>query len=594
MGAMATLFNRVVNQFKRLASGLKETPKVAVDDFELEHFLIYHGLIGTSPENQRDFRDVRADIKEALDTNSALQLSIALKIPPLWWSEKLAAIVLELTNVEGARQNLIDLLLPSDEENPDPNIVPICNSDWRVRANAASILADLNCKQASHHLTKLLDDTTYDGKISFAHVSYALGRLGTDQAKEALLPYLYDEEPWLRVDAARALSLWPSAIISHSLADALLAKHPLQDYMCIAIAKQHKISELLKSNDPIIHQAALEMIIQVIDATSQTFNNDIAFDLSLPDCFAELSEMTKPAPRQIRATLMLANWLKKNQEQLVETNLDTRIQSILDSFANKSTAEAIVAHLSNDSKTTAKTTNDSLGQMRHAAYLAGKLGIVEASESLEKVLDNGSPIINEAIDALSLLKDKQAVPRLIALLNKSVNLEERTTQPLSAQPVAEENPHALTYWITLRALGTLPTKESYEVLFKASRDFAPDKRQMALESLLSVIVSEPGLADNNACAHLIDVATNDPSVNVRVVAYKAVGQLGFANLIGKTITALCQSKDPSVKRQAKASLLQLAAKGHGQAVCNALTQKLKTEFDPYRRQDLEKLLSSAR
>ncbi|MBX9878232.1 MAG: hypothetical protein K2Y22_07205 [Candidatus Obscuribacterales bacterium] len=590
MGAMTTLFTRVVKQFKRLASGLKETPKVAVDDFELEHFLIYHGLIGSSPENQREFRDVRADIKQALESESSVQLSIALKIPPLWWGEKLAAIVLELTNEDGARQKMIDLLLPADEDNADPNVVPICNSDWRVRANAASMLADLNCKQASHHLTKLLDDTTYDGKISFAHISYALGRLGTDQAKEALLPYLYDEENWLRVDTARALALWPSAIISHELADALLAKHPLQDYMSIAVARQHKISELLKTNDPIVYQAALEMVIQIIEATGQTFNSDIGFDLGLPDCFATISKATKAEPRQIRASLMLANWLKKNQEQITEANLDAEIQSILDSFANKSTADAIVACLNN----TANANNDALGQMRHAAYLAGKLGIVEANESLERALDNNSPITNEAIDALSLLKDKQAVPRLIAMLHKLVNLQERTSQPLSAQPIMEEDARAaLTYWIILRALGTLPTKESYEVLFTASRDYAADKRQMAFESLLSVIASEPGLMDDK-CAHLVEEAINDPSTPVKVVAYKAVGQLGMTNLITKTVATLSQSKEPSIKRQAKASLLQLASKGHGQAVCRAVEQKLKTEFDPYQRQDLEKVLSSAR
>lgn len=590
MGAMTTLFTRVVKQFKRLASGLKETPKVAVDDFELEHFLIYHGLIGTSPENQREFRDVRADIKQALEAESAVQLSIALKIPPLWWGEKLAAIVLELTNEDSTKQKMIDLLLPPDEDNADPNVVPICNSDWRVRANAASMLADLNCKQASYHLVKLLDDTTYDGKISFAHISYALGRLGTDQAKEALLPYLYNEENWLRVDAARALALWPTALISHGLADALLAKHPLQDYMSIAVARQHKVADLLKTNDPIVYQAALEMVIQIIEATSQTFNNDIGFDLGLPDCFPTISKATKAEPRQIRASLMLANWLKKNQEQITDSNLDTEIQSILDSFANKATADAIVAYLNNN----AKTDNDSLGQMRHAAYLAGKLGIVEATESLERALDNNSPIVNEAIDALSLLKDKQAVPRLIAMLKKLVNLEERTSQQLSAQPVMEENTEAaLTYWILLRALGALPTKESYDVLLKACLDYAPDKRQMAFESLLSVIAAEPSLMDDRFL-HLVEEAINDPSTPVRVVAYKAVGQLELANLITKTVSILAQSKEPSIKRQAKASLLQLASKGHGQAVCRAIEQKLKTEFDPYQRQDLEKILSSAR
>jgi len=590
MGAMTTLFTRVVNQFKRLASGLKETPKAAVDDFELEHVLIYHGLVGTSPENQRDFRDVRADIQQAIDANSATQLSIALKLPPLWWSEKLAAIVLELTNKEDNRARLINILLPDDIDDADPNVVPICNTDWRVRANAAGILADLDYKQASQNLGTVLDDTTYDGKISFAHISFALGRLGTEQAKESLLPFLYNEEPWLRVDAARALALWPAAIILPQIADALLAKHLLQDYMCIAVSRQHRPSELLKSNDPLVNQAGLETIIQIIEATSQTFNNDIGFDLDLADCLTLVSNMPS-TPRQVRACLALANWLKKNQEQLADNNIDQQIQSILDRFANKSTADAILACLSNSTKNSA----DELGQMRHAAYLAGKLGIVEAAEKLGAALINQTSITNEAIDALALLKEKQSVPALISLLHKSVNLDERTAQPLSAQPIMEENREAaFTYWTILRALGSLPTKESFAVLLKASSDYAADKRQMAIESLLSAITAEPTLLDGNNATNIIEQALNDPASGVRAVACKAVGQLGLDNLIGKTVNALCQSKEPSIKRQAKISLLQLASKGHSEAVCRAISQKLKTEFDPYQRQDLERLLSSAR
>jgi len=590
MGAMTTLFTRVVNQFKRLASGLKETPKAAVDDFELEHFLIYHGLVGTSPENQRDFRDVRADIQQAIDANSATQLSIALKLPPLWWSEKLAAIVLELTNKEDNRARLINILLPDDIDDADPNVVPICNTDWRVRANAAGILADLDYKQASQNLGTVLDDTTYDGKISFAHISFALGRLGTEQAKESLLPFLYNEEPWLRVDAARALALWPAAIILPQIADALLAKHLLQDYMCIAVSRQHRPSELLKSNDPLVNQAGLETIIQIIEATSQTFNNDIGFDLDLADCLTLVSNMPS-TPRQVRACLALANWLKKNQEQLADNNIDQQIQSILDRFANKSTADAILACLSNSTKNSA----DELGQMRHAAYLAGKLGIVEAADKLGAALINQTSITNEAIDALALLKEKQSVPALISLLHKSVNLDERTAQPLSAQPIMEENREAaFTYWTILRALGSLPTKESFAVLLKASSDYAADKRQMAIESLLSAITAEPTLLDGNNATNIIEQALNDPASGVRAVACKAVGQLGLDNLIGKTVNALCQSKEPSIKRQAKISLLQLASKGHSEAVCRAISQKLKTEFDPYQRQDLERLLSSAR
>src|SRR5262249_5871675 len=157
----------------------------------------------------RKFRDVRADIIEAVGKGSSVELSIALKLPPLWWEDKLQSVLAEM---DADNRNLaIAALLPanSDDEQP-PAADPLRNDDWRVRANAANLLAYLKVDAALPRMAEALEDAaTGSSKPAFCHIAYALGRLRREQARQALLPHLYSEEPWFRVDAARALSLWP-------------------------------------------------------------------------------------------------------------------------------------------------------------------------------------------------------------------------------------------------------------------------------------------------------------------------------------------------------------------------------------------------
>src|SRR5262249_3111817 len=131
------LFSPLFKFARRIASALKEKPRAALDEYVMEHILLYHGLVGTSPENQRQYRDVRADVIEAIQKNSSVELGIALKLPPLWWEEKLQTILSELE--ADSRDLAVSTLLPDtgDDELP-PAADPLRHDDWRVRANAAN------------------------------------------------------------------------------------------------------------------------------------------------------------------------------------------------------------------------------------------------------------------------------------------------------------------------------------------------------------------------------------------------------------------------------------------------------------------------
>src|ERR1700733_9490666 len=129
---MANLFAALVNRVRKVLFTEKST--VQVEDLELEHLLLYHGLVGSSPENQRAYKDVRADILAALRNQSALQLGMALKLPPLYWEDKLKRIFSEVPANE--RDAAVATLLPQTSESDWPNIAdPLGHTDWRTRAN---------------------------------------------------------------------------------------------------------------------------------------------------------------------------------------------------------------------------------------------------------------------------------------------------------------------------------------------------------------------------------------------------------------------------------------------------------------------------
>ena len=59
MDFFGSLTTKLTLILKRIALRFKEYSSMyAIDEFELEHLLLYHGLVGTSPENQRSFKHV--------------------------------------------------------------------------------------------------------------------------------------------------------------------------------------------------------------------------------------------------------------------------------------------------------------------------------------------------------------------------------------------------------------------------------------------------------------------------------------------------------------------------------------------------------
>lgn len=607
------LIGSLLKQLKRLAFTLNEKPSTAVEEYTLEHFLLYHGLVGTSPENQPEFKQVRADILEAFEHKSSLSLSIALKLQPLWWEDKLQSIFSEVRSSHG-EELCVALLCPAESGNEElpPAQNPLKSEDWRVRSNAANLLSTLTATTAVPRIIESLDETSTDNlKAAFCHIAYCLSRLKSEQSKTALIKYLNDEEPWFRVDAARSLATWPWDAVAADLARAILDHHNLSDYTSIVIARKHHPLSLLQHPDRLCQEAGLEMVIEIIKASSQTFQAEIVMETGVhwcwPDLYRSASDFT--SARRMRATLALCNWLKEHSSMLAEHHNDLEIQpsdqeaaAVLHTLTEEKllaqveetltiiSSEASCNRLAEALDTYHPAAASSIEDIRHTVWLAGKLGVTRSAPRLVELLKEQLSFTDDVIEALGLLGDPLAAGKLVELARNTVDLEERKSRPASAHPIEESDAAAAKhYWLILKALGHIPHASSLELLLDASEDFAPDKRQQALQSLIATCRQNDYKAHSTRVHETITRCLNDPSAQVRMAALDGVAQLQLVDLTAKVLK-LFDSKEVSISRKSLSVLSELADSGHKPEVTAAVDSKLRTEFDRYKKEKLQNFL----
>lgn len=604
--------DKIISGARRLAYRLKEKPKASLDDHAMEHMVFYHGLSGSSPDSGKEIRLVRADIKEAINEQNNQALSLALKLPPTMWQDRLQDIFSELNTDQ--KQIAISLLAPAAEHreslraNPaDFNSFAIAHSDWQTRANAANILAWLDAKETAPALAASIEND----KLSFVYIAYALGKLQGEEAKNVLTKYLTDPDAWLRVDAAGALACFDFETCANLLANALLAEEESLDYMAYAISRQQKPIKFLQAKEDLLSKAAGCMIIGLIEAAENSFSPDLVFETESDRCLPILAQLieTNSDPILVDATWVLSEWLRTEKFHLYE-NHNARIIN---------NAE-IKKRVLNNLQTAVSDNSLRKAELIHTIRLAGRLKIKEAISLLVQLLtvstradksrpyemDNtdsneraqGRPYeINYLIVALGELGDEAAAAPLIDCANKIVDLTVRCQLSKSKQPILEENvDESKTYWHILKALGNIPTKESITFLQQALDDYAPDKRARALTSLFSAYNKNRQLALVVPADEIFVQAMQDPSPIMQLAALQSASDFYIneksvpANLI-EEVSHLIDKQENTVSKQA-ISLLGTVYKTD-KKIKAALQEKLKTIKEEYKRIAILDILQQA-
>lgn len=625
---------------------LREKPAVKVDEYALEHLLLYHGLIGSSPDNQREWKDVKADILQAIQTKSAQALAITLKLPPLWWQDKLVKIFDQFT--EGQCSDAVALLLTDsediDQNNRTPN--PLTHEDWRVRANAAHILGFLKIDKAAAKLGALLDDTTDSGKLAFCHVAYALGKLRSEKGIAFLSKHITNEDGWCRVDAVGALAHYPYHSVASILAEALLREHELKDYMAVAVAKHHQprlfftvkvalptaaakgkatANTSLKAwvaehpnyselSDERIKDAGSALILGLIDAAEHTFSHEVIVETQVPECLEALIELatTKQKPIAIAAAVSLINWLSNNREvspvgsapslgrgtpceavalSTPSASLIEQLQVKKEKLTSQAIQDSILAYLEQNLPNEKTLPPESLLQLRQSIYLAGLLQIEAAEPLLAALLLPESNLLDEIIAALGAIAKKSSLSALINLADQIINRDERNSRTKSKQPVVEDDAKkATTYWDILKALANFPDKQAALFLLQATQDFAPDKRAQAVTSLSEVLAKMGTSLPVTDLDKVIGDALSDQSSLVQLAALSAAVMLHKGALIAK-ISRLLDAQENAVSKHALTALFELSNNGYKNEVSQLLQQRSKKERQEHKKKQIDDFLA---
>ncbi len=591
---------------RKVATMFKEKPQVKSDDYELEHLLIYHSLVGTTPENQRDFKDVKSDVELAWANESSAQMAIALKLPPLWWDEKLKAILAEL----GGREAFIACLAPDvPEDRFDLSAVPLLHEDWRVRANAAILLSYLQAENVESKLVQSLHDTASSAaRTAFPHQAYALARLGGAEARKALEQYLVDAESWMRVDAAGALAIMDDGRLSEALMKAVLDKHLLSNYVAVVIARSVDLQALLASSDRLEITAGSRLIEGILESSRKTFPIETVTETRASECLPQLFKLVGEGKSVTAASacFALAKWLDVNHSYaLLAPPPPGLVEEALDFLSSPAFQTQLLDQLKTLKESGWENDPVTKSELQSAIELSGQLHLKDAVQVLLPFIAQENQWLTESIESIGLSGDwlpdhekETAGTRLIDVAKAIVNLEERQNRDdLQAHPVFEEDEKgATTYWRILTTLGNLPSDNSFQFLIEATKDFAPDKRVEAYRSLIKTAVAlsaksekkDNVLTQVNEC---ISKGLNDPSIEVRKAALSGVHELSLTDDL-KRIVKLTSSKELSVVKEAFNSLSELAKKGHKAPVLKALDQGLKVEADLHKRQHLKKFIDS--
>ncbi len=590
---------------KRASTIFSEKPDVKVDDFGLEHFLVYHGLVGSSPDNHREFKDVRADIGSAVNRSNSHNLCINLKLAPLWWEDKLLRIFTELKAANSER-TLATLLPPKSDDYEVQDYDPLRHQDWRVRANAALILADLQITQAQEGIIRALAATADNTTPAFCHISRALAAFRTEEAKQALAQHLSNDEPWIKVDAVSALARWPIAEVGNEISAAFSQHHPFTDYAAVGVARQHKPLELLALEDEKLVDLGAALIVGLIEATKQTFSGapELLNEAGAQQCLPLLVKALKAKPNalRLRALHQLTDWLENNYPEQSTSDAKALI-------ANKEIREKVVAEIEsmilalsagNSAATITNSAASSVGAksntssaLRHGLKLTGEIDLQENCQLLASMVENpqATPYRNEMIEAIGRLGNGKSAPQLVKLAKQLVNVTDRTQMPLSASPILEADIEAAnSYWYILKALANLPHSESLEFLLLAIGDYASDKREEALASAVKLCTASDFNADKTAIKSAVGKALNDPSTQVRLQALQGVAKLNIEELV-QPVARMINAQEISVSKASFDTLSSLVESGHKTSVANALTDIKKTTSSTVKIKRIDEFLS---
>ncbi|HNB22130.1 MAG TPA: hypothetical protein PKZ32_06930, partial [Candidatus Melainabacteria bacterium] len=446
-------------------------------------------------------------------------------------------------------------------------------------------------------LSASLHDTANSAKSAFCHTVLALADLKTPAALKTIEEYAFSDEPWFRVDCINAISRWPFTQVAEILSNALTSVNNLSDYSAVAAARNHKPALFLKDDRKAVQDGGMAMILALCAQNHRAFAPEQIISFDLACCFDDAFRLANENESALRlqATLNLIDWIEANRLNINVEDRSSLDQKRLDDSKNSLLSEERKKRLS--AKFAAHTwQKDHLGAIKdlEGACLIQLIGIFKDESQLNKLEElaatEDSLYANAAIEAIGRIGVASSCDKLVQIAKRLVSQEERATRATSAQPVMEDQPKkSLTYWHILNALGNLKSEQSFEYLLSAVQDHAPDKREKALSSLVSVgkDLNLPTEKETQLRSILLK-SFKDPSTLVRQTAIQSAAVFGDPSLI-EDVAAMAGAKESSLWKEANRALKTLSEKGHKEKVLAEVNKRLAATSDQTRKDRLAKL-----
>jgi hypothetical protein len=367
----------------------------------------------------------------------------------------------------------------------------------------------------------------------------------------------------------------------------MFSHHVLCDYTAVAIANHRPLLQFLESDNLFCQSGGFALALNLVRAASQTFNDDVVEDNHVAAALPLMLDLTRqhPSALRLRALLLITDWLKRTGT--TGDAVGVEVNELAGSEATKnmilSRLSTLAAHHEDGSEEFVET--------RAAIFLAGKLQFKEAATALLSALAAEPEYGEEIIECLEHLGELRAAVPLVTMARTLVDVKDRSNRTMSAQPVVEEDEQkAKLYWLILKTLANLPAPGVVLLLVEALGDYAPDKREQALSSLLSVYLADKRLVGKDSLRAALQHGLTDPNAAVRAVALKGAAAAEALEFLGLIIDAV-NAPEMSVSRQSQEALSYLWSHD-SQKVEAALEDKIAKENDTYRKKKISNVLHS--
>jgi len=358
---------------------------------------------------------------------------------------------------------------------------------------------------ASTDLPPLLGKLALDPNTSL-YATQALVKQGTTTAIQTLVSALKDAKGWAKVDVVEGiLALKQERFDDILIASGLDGAPGLESYIAAplyqGVALEHYLRGSNEVSPRLSEQAALifHQVLQnsMTPPTEEDSPLPIIFERELPPVAQALFEGARSAPTWQKTitihrlgVLLGRYWSEIANETLSNQSIVEQVYGclpmmneverwmsgpgrdvLLDTLENSADTEAVIA------------TTRVLGELRDPRAIGVLLAQIE---KVQEVPDREQALLlGTKCQTLGLLGDRRAVAPLLQLLQRTVNVERRSSLPRRDTPLPAGDPDipgSIVYSAIIRACGQLGDRSALDSVMRATRDVDPYVRSRATEA----------------------------------------------------------------------------------------------------------------